>query len=165
MTSVLCTFGWFIIVDFPAKAKFLSDRDRHIAVQRINRDRGDGEEDKIALKVILHHLTDIKLYGWGIMLMSSTLPGYAYSYFLPIILQDGLGFSTTSAQLLTAPPYVLAATFTFTSSWLADRYRIRGPLIAIHQALTATGMLITAFAKGTGARLFGAYMGIAMLQF
>jgi hypothetical protein len=26
-------------------------------------------------------------------------------------------------------------------------------------------MLITAFAKGTGARLFGAYMGIAFLQF
>jgi cyanate permease len=99
------------------------------------------------------------------MLCTSTLPGYAYSYFLPTILQGGLGFSTANAQLLTAPPYILAALFTFTSSWLADRYRIRGPLIALHQALTATGMLITAFAKGTGARLFGAYMGIAFLQF
>lgn len=60
---------------------------------------------------------------------------------------------------------MIAAVLTFTSSWLADRYRIRGPIIAIHQALTATGMLITAFAKGTGARLFGAYMGLAFLSF
>jgi hypothetical protein len=165
ITTALCLFGWFIIVDFPAKAKFMSDRERHIAVERINRDRGDGEEDKISFRVILHHLSDIKLYGWDIMRLTSTLPGYAYSYFLPIILREGLGFSTTNAQLLTAPPYVVAALFTFTSSWLADRYHMRGPLIALHQALTAAGMLITTFAKGTGARLFGAYIGIAFMQF
>ena len=165
ITVVLCGLGWFIIVDFPAKAKFLNDRDRFIAVERINRDRGDGEQDKITFKVMLHHLQDPKLYMWSIMLMTSTLPGYAYTYFLPIILHDGLGYSTTMSQLLTAPPAVVAAIFTYTSSYLADRYKIRGPLIGLHQALTATGMLITAFAKGNGVRLFGAYLGIAALQF
>lgn len=165
ITVVLCGLGWFIIVDFPAKAKFLNDRDRFIAVERINRDRGDGEQDKITFKVMLHHLKDPKLYMWSIMLMTSTLPGYAYTYFLPIILHDGLGYSTTMSQLLTAPPAVVAAIFTYTSSYLADRYKIRGPLIGLHQALTATGMLITAFAKGNGVRLFGAYLGIAALQF
>lgn len=165
ITAVLCAFGWFIIVDFPAKAKFLSDRHRNIAVERINRDRGDGEEDKITLKVMLHHLKDPKLYAWAIMLMSSTLPGYAYSYFLPIILKGGLGYSTTKSQLLTAPPYVLAAIMTYVSSWAADKYKIRGPIIGIHQALTATGMLITAFAKNNNARYFGAYLGIGFLQY
>jgi hypothetical protein len=165
LTVGLCVFGWFIIVDFPAKAKFLTTEERAYAVERINDDRGDGEQDPINLRVILHHLCDVKLYAYSFMLMASTLPGYAYSYFLPIILKEGLGYSTSKSQLMSAPPYVLAAIMTFTSSWLADRYKIRGPVIAVHQAITATGMLITAFSTNLNARYFGAFLGIGFLQF
>lgn len=69
------------------------------------------------------------------------------------------------SQLMSAPPYVVAAILTYTSSWIADRFQIRGPVIAFHQAMTFTGMLITAFAENTGARLFGAYLGIGFLQY
>lgn len=165
ITVGVCIIGYFIIVDFPAKAKFLSAEERKFVIDRLNDDRGDALEDKITPKVILHHLADPKLYAWSFMLMSSTLPGYAYSYFLPIILKGGLGYSTTKAQLMSAPPYVLAAIMTLTSSWLADRYKIRGPLIAFHQAMTFTGMLITALSTNNSARLFGAYLGIGFLQY
>ncbi|KFY64722.1 hypothetical protein V496_03070 [Pseudogymnoascus sp. VKM F-4515 (FW-2607)] len=165
ITVVICFTGWFLIVDFPGKAKFLTPTERKYAVERINDDRGDGEQDKITMRLIIHHLADPKLYAFSFMLMSSTLPGYAYSYFLPIIFKDGLGYSTSKSQLMSAPPYVLAAILTYTSSWLADRFHIRGPVIAFHQAMTFTGMLITAFAESTGARLFGAYLGIGFLQY
>lgn len=97
--------------------------------------------------------------------MASTLPGYAYSYFLPVILKQGMGYSTAQSQLLSAPPYVLAAIMTFTSGWLGDRYHIRGPLIAVHQLLTAVGMLITAYGGSNAARYFGAFLGIGFLQY
>ena len=97
--------------------------------------------------------------------MTSTLPGYAYSYFLPIILKDGMGFSTTKSQLLSAPPYILAAIMTYISGWLTDKYHVRGPVLAVHQLLTAVGMLITTYGKANGARYFGAFLGIGFLQF
>ncbi|KAF7553561.1 hypothetical protein G7Z17_g3528 [Cylindrodendrum hubeiense] len=133
--------GRFIIIDFPTQAdKFLSPAEKEFIIARINHDRGDAEEDTINAAKVLHHLKDWRLYCWAFNLMASTLPGYAYSYFLPIILRDGMGYSSTQAQLLSAPPYILAAIMTFVSGWLGDRYKIRGPVIAIHQALTAASI-------------------------
>ena len=134
-------------------------------------------EDEINAAKIFKHLKDWKLYFWAFNLMSSTLPGkspdlhllqrlltryflgYAYSYFLPIILRDGMGFSRTNSMLLSAPPYVLAAIMAFVSGWLGDKYKTRGPIIAAHQAITAAGMLITVYSKNNAARYFGAFLG------
>ncbi|KAJ0303781.1 hypothetical protein COL516b_006218 [Colletotrichum fioriniae] len=166
ITVVVCALGWFIIIDFPTQAgKFLKPAEQEFIIARINQDRGDAEEDHINLAKILHHLKDWRLYFWAFNLMASTLPGYAYSYFLPIILRNGMGFSSTQAQLLSAPPYVLAAIVAYISGYLGDRYKIRGPIIAVHQALTAVGMLITVYGKANGARYFGAFLGIGFLQF
>ncbi|KAI3548104.1 hypothetical protein CSPX01_03271 [Colletotrichum filicis] len=166
ITVVVCALGWFIIIDFPTQAgKFLKPAEQEFVIARINQDRGDAEEDHINLAKILHHLKDWRLYFWAFNLMASTLPGYAYSYFLPIILRNGMGFSSTQAQLLSAPPYVLAAIVAYISGYLGDKYKIRGPIIAVHQALTAVGMLITVYGKANGARYFGAFLGIGFLQF
>ncbi|KAH7176816.1 major facilitator superfamily domain-containing protein [Dactylonectria macrodidyma] len=166
ITVVVCFIGWFIIIDFPTQSdKFLSPAQKEFIIARINHDRGDAEEDQVNLGRIFHHLKDWRLYCWAFNLMASTLPGYAYSYFLPIILRDGMGFSSTQAQLLSAPPYILAAIMTFVSGYLGDRYKLRGPIIAVHQALTAAGMLITAYGKSNGARYFGAFLGVGFLQF
>lgn len=160
ITAVICFIGRFIIIDFPTQAdKFLSPAEKEFIIARINHDRGDGEEDTINAAKVFHHLKDWRLYCWAFNMMASTLPGYAYSYFLPIILRDGMGYSSTQAQLLSAPPYILAAIMTFISGWLGDRYKLRGPIIAVHQALTAVGMLITAYAKANAVRYFGAFLG------
>ncbi|KAJ9657487.1 hypothetical protein H2198_004248, partial [Neophaeococcomyces mojaviensis] len=166
ITVVVCAGGWFLVVDFPTKAdNFLKPEEKAFIIERINADRGDAEEEKVTFRVVLHHLKDWKLYFWATNLMASTLPGYAYSYFLPIILRDGMGYTTQQAQLLSAPPYIFAAFVTLGSGWLGDKYHVRGPLIAVHQAITATGMLVTAFAKSNGARYFGTFLGMGFLQY
>ncbi|KAL4783371.1 major facilitator superfamily domain-containing protein [Aspergillus varians] len=165
ITVGVCAFGWFIIIDFPTKADgFLSPEEKKFVIDRINNDRGDADEDSLTAAKILHHLKDWKLYFWGFNLMASTLPGYAYSYFKTIILK-GMGFSENQSQLLSAPPYILAAAATYFSGWLTDRYQIRGPVIAVHQLLTAVGMLITAYAKSHAVQYFGVFLGVGFLQF
>jgi MFS family permease len=167
ITVAVCALGWFIIVDFPNKAseKFLKPDEKKFVIDRINNDRGDAVEDEINARKILHHLKDWRLYFWAINLCASTLPGYAYSYFLPIILRAGMGFSSSESQLLSAPPYILAAVVTFISGWLGDKYHMRGPIIAVHQLLTSVGMIITAYGGSNAARYFGAFLGIGFLQF
>jgi hypothetical protein len=58
------------------------------------------------------HVTDWKAWACGFMFGCATLPAYAFSYFLPIILA-GSGFSGQLALLLSAPPYCAAAFYTF----------------------------------------------------
>ncbi|KAK4864442.1 hypothetical protein LT330_009705 [Penicillium expansum] len=140
ITSGICLLGWFIIIDFPTQADtFLKPEEKEFIIARINNDSGDAEEDPITMERILHHLKDWKLYVWAFNLMASTLPGYAYSYFKTVILM-GMGFSNTQSQLLSAPPYIIAAFFTYLGGWLTDKYQIRGPVIAVHQLLTAVGV-------------------------
>ena len=134
-------------------------------INRINEDRQDAEEDEVTLAAVAKHLKDWRLYIWAFNLMASTLPGYAYSYFLPIILREGMGFSTAHSQLLTAPPYALAAIIACFSGWLGDKYKIRGPIIAVHQLLTAVGTLVTVYGRSNAARYFGAYLGKASSLF
>src|SRR5690348_7873486 len=101
----ICIIGWFIIIDFPSKAdNFLKPEEKQFVIDRINNDRGDAIEDEVTVKRVFYHLKDWKLYFWAINLMASSLPGYAYSYFLPIILKRGMGFSTKDSQLLSAAP-------------------------------------------------------------
>lgn len=90
--------------------------------------------------------------------MASTLPGYAYSYFTTIIL-TGMGYTGTQSQLLSAPPWILAAIVTYLTGWMTDKWQVRGPVVALYQLLTAVGMIITVYGKHNGVRYFGVYLG------
>ncbi|OJJ07923.1 hypothetical protein ASPVEDRAFT_143268 [Aspergillus versicolor CBS 583.65] len=165
ITTGVCLVGRLIIIDFPTKAEgFLAPEEKEFMIARINNDRGDAEEDKPTLPKILHHLKDWKLYFWAFNLFASMLPAYALGYFKTIIL-EGMGFSTMLSQLLTAPPYIPGAAVALISGWLSDKYHIRGPMIAIHQLITAVGMLVTAYGQSSGARYFGIFLGIGALQY
>ena len=50
-------------------------------------------------------------------------------YFLSIILQNGMGYTVAMSQIMSFPPYVLAAAWMFERAWVADRYRKRGLII------------------------------------
>jgi len=62
----------------------------------------------------------------GVMSVRLTfLPStYAIAYFLPIILQEGMGFSVGASQCLIAPPYVVAALWMFGCAWFGKCRRI-----------------------------------------
>lgn len=160
ITCVICIAGYFILIDFPDKADgFLKIDEKAWVMDRINADRGDAVKDPITVKVVLNHLKDWKLYGWWFFTLASTMPGFAYSYYLPLILRQGMGFSTAKAQLLTAPPYIFAAILCMISSTIGDKYRIRGPIIIVHEVMTIVGVFITAYCKGNGVRYFGVFIG------
>ncbi|KEF51212.1 uncharacterized protein A1O9_12715 [Exophiala aquamarina CBS 119918] len=166
ITCAVCILGWFILIDFPAKATdFLNAREMKTVVDMINEDRGDAEPDEITGRRLLHHMKDWKIYVWGFSFLSVTVPGYAYNYFLPIILRNGMGYSTTESQLLSAPPYIAAAIMCYVSGWLGDKYHLRGPIVIIHQICTLIGVILTVYGGSNAVRYFGAFLGITALNF
>ncbi|GJN92860.1 hypothetical protein Rhopal_005900-T1 [Rhodotorula paludigena] len=122
MTIGLALISWFLIVDFPDRAKFLSEDERRAAVDRIQRERGDALPDQLTAAKIFKHMIDPKIWGFGICFGFSTMPTYAFGFFLPVILSGG-GYDTKTSLLLSAPPYAAAGLYTAGIAYLSDKYR------------------------------------------
>lgn len=87
-------------------------------------------------------------------LLSILIPSYAFSLFLPTIV-NGLGFSASRAQLLTVPPYALGCFFTILAGVLSDKVRARGPFIVIGTTVALVGYSVLFATSTPGAGYVG----------
>ncbi|BGP01810.1 Major facilitator superfamily domain-containing protein [Rhodotorula toruloides] len=163
ITIGLGIISWFIIVDFPDRAKFLTDAERKYAVDRVNADRGDALPDGATAAKVLKHLADFKIWLFGLCFCFATTGSYAFAFFLPVILAGG-GYDTKTSLLLSAPPYAAAAIYTAVVAHYSDKTRRRAPFIAGSAILCSVGLLILAYAKPLGVRYFGAFFTIMGCQ-
>ena len=156
----IATYWW--IVDFPEKSQdsfyFLDEAETKIAVTRIQQDRGDVVPTPFSWPEILKHFLDVKIYGFAAAFFLLNLVSTALSYFLPIILQSGMGFSTNKAILLSAPPYYYAAIPVLISSRIGDKYRLRGPVITFNSLCLIAGFGMLGFADQVTVRYVGTYL-------
>lgn len=82
--------------------------------------------DKI--RVLVSVLTDWQLYLQALIFMASSVPTYALKFTLPQIMVN-MGFKSTQAQLLSAPPYIAGAISAIVVATFADRVSWRWPFI------------------------------------
>lgn len=72
-----------------------------------------------------------------------------------------MGFGVGESQCLVAPPYFFAAILMFLTSWLGDKYRMRGPILILNAVVTLVGLPVMGFAKGNAVRYFGVFLTTA----
>lgn len=117
----IVTYWWMI--DFPEKASksvlFLSEAEIELAVERIRVDRGDVVPDPFSWQKVAVNFLDPKLYGFSLLFFLLNLVSTSMSYFLPIILESGMGFSENASIVLSAPvtrlpPFSLSQLFPLT---------------------------------------------------
>ena len=162
-TVVLAVFAYGLILDFPDKAAekgFLTVEERDMILTRIQRDRGDAEHDPLTWKKAAKYAMDIKPWLYGIMFMNTTMPTYAYAYFLPIILR-GMGYSVRDAFLLAAAPYVVAMFVAYSFAVISDRYFVRVPVIVAQCVMTIIGLGMLFAQNNRGVQLAGTFFGVA----
>ncbi|RVX70150.1 hypothetical protein B0A52_05483 [Exophiala mesophila] len=84
-TIVISVAVPFTLIEFPEKASFLSDRERHIALERLREGRPREEMKHPGVKEVLRMLLDWKLilYCFPYFVCGSSI--YAMAYFSPII--------------------------------------------------------------------------------
>ncbi|KAI1306387.1 retrograde regulation protein 2 [Xylaria venustula] len=156
----LVTYIW--MVDFPENAHrslwFLTPAEQELAVARINADRKDVEIEEFAWSKIFVHAADPKIYGFAVMFFLLNIVSTSLSYFLPSILQGGLGFSANQAILLNAPPYYYAVIPVLLSSIVGDKFRFRGPVIIFNCVTLVVGFSLLGFAKQDAVRYFGTFL-------
>jgi hypothetical protein len=156
----IATYWW--MPDFPERAHtsfhFLSEAEARVASTRIQQDRGDSIADAFSWRKVLRHAADIKIYGFCTLYFLQNLVSTSMSYFLPIILQGGMGFNTGESILLSAPPYYYAVIPAILSSWVGDRFQLRGPVIAFNCLTLIAGFAMLGFSDQVAVRLIGTYL-------
>jgi MFS family permease len=167
LTCAVAIFGWIFLVRFPDEelskpsTKFLQpDEIKHV-VSKIQADRGDVEPEPFNWAKFVKPAKEFEIWCFASIMGLSGVNNYSFSFFLPIILRQTLGYSYAMAQCLAAPPYVLAAILMLVVGWAGDRWKVRAPLIMFNATLAVIGLAIMGFAPNPSAKYFGAFLGVA----
>ncbi|KAL4931455.1 major facilitator superfamily domain-containing protein [Aspergillus undulatus] len=158
LTVLVGVVAPFAMYDFPETAKFLTDEERKYVIYALqNQTTGQDafrqevveETAKFRTKYVLDALTDWQIYIALFMYWGITCPLYGISFFLPSIIKD-LGYTSSTAQLLTVPIYITAAVVAVFGAWLSDRYKKRSPFILFFMSLIAIGFVIVLASSDRG---------------
>ena len=157
MTCIVALISYIVMVGFPDQKyvgwHFLSPQEIKFVLARINADRGDAQESEpFNIKTYLSHGLDIKIWGFSLIFCMILIVGYAFAFFLPIILQLGMGFSVAASLCLITPPYVAAGIWMTFCGWLGDKYQTRAPILLGNSMLAIVGLPVMAFTSNTGAQ-------------
>lgn len=125
---------------------------------RVNADRGDAKIHAFSLANFIRGGMDWKIWAYALIFFNTTTITYALAYFLPVILNESLGFEVGAAQCLVAPPYAFAGFVMFGTGWLGDKYKVRGIPILINMAFCIIGLPIMGFHPNPSVRYFGVFL-------
>jgi len=118
--------SYWMVHDFPDDAKFLNPQERARVIRRLREDnQSSAEHEEFKMSYFWASVKDWKTYAFAVIYMGCDGALYAFSLFLPSIINQ-LGYTSTKANLLSVPPYAAAAILTITVGWYADRTGRRG---------------------------------------
>ncbi|SPO00306.1 related to putative tartrate transporter [Cephalotrichum gorgonifer] len=150
VTVVVAVLAFFILYDFPETASFLTEEERAFVVFRLKYQSATGkgnegqvrvpEAEEFKWKYVWDAFKDWQIWVnifvyWGIV-----CPLYGISLFLPTIIKS-LGYSSSTAQLMTIPIYITASILAVISAWASDRVGKRSPFI-----IPLLGVMVVGFA-------------------
>ncbi|TQV96064.1 MFS transporter [Cordyceps javanica] len=152
LPSVLAgVVAWGVIPDTPQSAPYLTTRERRVATLRLRKEKPDTTdvpEDSHRLSwrnVFAVALDPIAILASAIFCMVNM----AYSslpVFLPKIIHS-MGYSSLSAQALSAPPYLITFVIVLFTAHMSDRRSSRTLPIVFHALCSASGYLILGIAE------------------
>ncbi|KAL8912976.1 MAG: hypothetical protein Q9172_007383 [Xanthocarpia lactea] len=153
--------SFWMVFDFPDEATFLSPVDRERVIRRLKADQqSSAEHEDFQMSYFWASVKDWKTWLYAVIYMGADGPLYAFSLFLPTIIgPDGLGFKDTTAQLLSVPPYALAACLTVLIGYVADRTHQRGMCNVGVSILGVIGFAMLLGSKQPSVQYAGTFLG------
>ncbi|KAG0032516.1 hypothetical protein BGZ82_006490 [Podila clonocystis] len=147
-TILLAVVTWFAMTPSPSTAKFLTTDERIYASNRILMECDVLPTANASWRQTREALTDYRIWLICLANMFLLMPSSGVVLFLPSLIKD-MGFTATTAQLLTVPPYLLAAAFSLVMPWWSDRIRVRGFFVMTIPFIALAGFIVLAAAPWT----------------
>jgi len=158
LTVVVAIVAYFVMQDYPATAKFLTEEERVEVTARLKRDRS-SLADEFDIKYFWAALKDWKIWVHMFITIGVYTGLYSYSLFLPTIINDlGTATSPEMAQLMTVPPYIVACLFCIGAGWHADKRGERGIYMIGFMIMAIVGLICLIATSNAGVRYFGCFL-------
>ncbi|KAK4494904.1 hypothetical protein PRZ48_014260 [Zasmidium cellare] len=156
MTVTIALLVMFILPDFPANTRWISDQERELATWRLTEDI-EGEDWTSAAEETLFTglkqcVRDYKTWFLVVLVFGAVSSGTINSYF-PTVVQT-LGYGRTETLLLTAPPYLLSCIVALCVSLNADRTGERYFNFSLTLWISVAVFIISASTTSLAARYF-----------
>lgn len=146
---IVAVWAWDFIPDGPGSAKWLSSRQREVAVLRLRQEKDTADDhgekshvtsknSKVNLREVLQTLKDPKCYLTASMFFCCNVAFSSMPVFLPTIIRD-MGWQNVTAQGLSAPPYLFAFLMVVLTAHFSDRLQSRSTFIILHSVLATIG--------------------------
>ncbi|EJC99323.1 MFS general substrate transporter [Fomitiporia mediterranea MF3/22] len=178
-TIIVASASFFIIQDYPPRARFLSEQERVYVVRRL------GTDDKVSVSNEQQRWRDVRsaftdwktslaIGGWLIFPVGAAAAHYSISFFLPTIIShlgethrfrtSAGGFSANKANLLTVPVHLVAALVSCLVNSSVDRLRMLQDLESYAIPTAFIGCLIQMLSRNAALSYFATYM-IALYEY
>ncbi|KAI4232870.1 MAG: hypothetical protein L6R40_007274 [Gallowayella cf. fulva] len=131
-TIVIGFAAYFLVADFPADAKWLTEEERDWVMTRTRSE--ERLEQSVNGKAIIRFFSDGRNILAGIMYFS-------FAYFAPTIVRT-LHYSPVQTQLHTVPPTAAALALCLIMAYLSDRTGLRFPFVGFGLGLVIAGLAI-----------------------
>lgn len=148
--------SFFVMYDYPGTAKFLTATERRVVQNRLHLDN-DGCSQAFKMKFVWDAFTDWKVWTAAVMFHGSLCPVYTFSLFSPTLVAN-LGYTAARAQLMSVPPYVLAALATLSAGWISDKIQRRGIVVIVCSCVGALGYALLLADITSGVNYFGLFL-------
>ncbi|OQV03095.1 hypothetical protein CLAIMM_08187 [Cladophialophora immunda] len=162
LTCAIALIGAYLIVDFPQEAQnsrnFLTPDELAYVIRLLERDRRDAHHEPFSWGQFLRSGLDMKIWFFAILFFCSTMMAYSISFFLPIILNQKMGYGVGVSQVLSTPPNFFAAACMYFEAWLGDKYHIRGPIIFANALIAVCGLCLQAWSTAASTQYLGVFL-------
>ncbi|KAJ5633573.1 major facilitator superfamily domain-containing protein [Penicillium herquei] len=157
----------FIVLTFmpdsPMEAKFLSDREKYISVERLRANQMGIVSREWRWDHVWETLYDIKTWCWFFLVLSISIPSGGISSFGNLIIES-FGYTNFESILFNLPLGAIQIIAIVGGGWLATRFKMKGMVIVLFATLSAVGtvLMLVIPRSNKGVLLFGYYL-VSML--
>ncbi|EXF80931.1 hypothetical protein CFIO01_03439 [Colletotrichum fioriniae PJ7] len=141
VTALIAVFGFFLLPDDPSVTRWLTEDERQLAVERIRRDTVGRQERGSTMDGLKQALKDPKTWLFCAC-QNFHISAVSFNAYFPTLVRT-MGFKSTTALLLTAPPYFVSGFLGIPFAWSSGRFNERTWHITAGLSLAVVGFAMT----------------------
>ncbi|KAK3936236.1 thiamine pathway transporter THI73 [Diplogelasinospora grovesii] len=159
LTVVFSLLVLWLMPDSPMEAKYLTEREKVIAVERLRANQMGVASREWRWDHVRETLVDLKTWCWFVAIVAISIASGGISTFGNLIVKS-FGYSSFETILFNIPFGVIQVIVTIGSGWVATRFQRKGLTIAAVSVLPSIGTIImlTVPRQYKGVLLFGYYL-------
>ncbi|KAI7866807.1 major facilitator superfamily domain-containing protein [Spinellus fusiger] len=142
-TILLSIVTFYTLPNLPENSKFITEREREVIIHRLKLDLNSSDDTEFSWNQFKMAFTDWRVYMYILINICGAVPVSSLGLFLPTIINN-MGYTSVTAQAMSAPPYAIACLFTVLVSIHADRRGERGYHIAASAFVAMIGYILLA---------------------